>query len=88
MQRILPQLRRKVVPVIWLNWGNRPDRLNLCPSLLHVYKPYGRCVGLGDPLPNSGARVLEKGSWAANIVDECARRAATSTSTSTRMSGF
>jgi nicotinamidase-related amidase len=51
MQRILPQLRRKVERVIWLNWGNRPDRLNLSPALLHVYKPYGRCVGLGDPLP-------------------------------------
>ena len=25
---------------------------------------------LGDPLPQSGARVLEKGSWAADIVDE------------------
>ena len=36
---LLPLLRRAAVPVIWLNWGNRPDRLNLSPSLLHVYKP-------------------------------------------------
>jgi len=69
LQRLLPRLRRVRVPVIWLNWGNRPDRLNLSPALLHVYKPNGRGVGLGDPLPASGAPVLEKGSWAAAVVD-------------------
>ena len=72
LQRLLPRLRRAQVPVIWLNWGNRPDRLNLSPSLLHVHKPNGRGVGLGDKLPDSGAPVLEKGSWAAAIVDELA----------------
>jgi len=69
LERLLPRLRRAKVPVLWVNWGNRPDRLNLSPSLLHVYKPNGRGVGLGDPLPGSGARVLEQGSWAAAIVD-------------------
>jgi nicotinamidase-related amidase len=70
LQSLLPPLRRVGVPVIWLNWGNRPDRLNLSPSLLHVYKPSGQGVGLGDPLPGNGAPVLEKDSWAAAIVDE------------------
>jgi len=67
---LLPRLRRADMPVIWVNWGNRPDRLNLSPSLLHVYKPTGKGTGLGDPLPKSGARVLEKDSWAAAVVDE------------------
>lgn len=67
---LLPGLRRAEVPVIWVNWGNRPDRLNLSPSLLHVYKPTGKGTGLGDPLPKSGAKVLEKDSWAAAVVDE------------------
>ena len=70
LQRLLPWLRRREVPVIWLNWGNRPDRLNLSPALLHVYNPSGAGVGLGDALPGSGARVLERGSWSAAIVDE------------------
>jgi len=70
LQRLLPTLRDNDVPVIWLNWGNRPDRLNLSPALLHVYKPSGAGVGLGDPLPGSGARVLERGSWSAAIVEE------------------
>jgi ureidoacrylate peracid hydrolase len=88
LQRILPQLRRAQVPVIWLNWGNRPDRLNLSPSLLHVYKPNGRGVGLGDPLPGSGAPVLEKGSWAAAIVNELLPEEADIRIDKYRMSGF
>ncbi|MBM3567825.1 MAG: isochorismatase family protein [Alphaproteobacteria bacterium] len=66
---LLPALRRAGMPVIWVNWGNRPDRLNLSPSLLHVYKPSGRGIGLGDPLPGNRAPVLQRGSWAAAIVD-------------------
>ena len=70
LARLLPALRGADVPVVWLNWGNRPDRLNLSPALLHVYNPTGAGVGLGDPLPGSGAKVLERGSWSAAIVDE------------------
>lgn len=67
--RLLPVLRELDVPVIWLNWGNRPDRLNVSPSVLHVYSPDGERPGIGDALPSSGSRVLEKGSWGAAIVD-------------------
>ncbi len=70
LSALLPALRRRGVPIIWVNWGNRPDKLNLSPSLLHVYKPTGEGVGLGDPLPSNGAPVLEAGSWAAAVVDE------------------
>src|ERR1700745_4356683 len=72
LQRLLPALRHRDVPVIGLNWGNSPDRLNLSPATLHVYKPSGIGVGLGDPLPASGAKVLQRGSWSAAIVDELA----------------
>lgn len=70
LQRLLPALRRVDVPVVWVNWGNRPDRLNLSPCLLHVYNGDGRSVGIGDPLPSNGAPVLQKDSWAAAVVDE------------------
>jgi nicotinamidase-related amidase len=66
---LLPVLRKAGVPIVWINWGNRPDKLNLSPSVLHVYKPTGRGVGLGDPLPGNKAPVLQKDSWAAAIVD-------------------
>lgn len=86
--RLLPALRQADVPVVWLNWGNRPDRLNLSPSLLHVYNPSGAGVGLGDPLPKSGARVLEVGSWAAAIVDELSVEPQDIHVAKYRMSGF
>jgi nicotinamidase-related amidase len=69
LQVLLPALRSAGVPVIWLNWGNRPDRANLPPGVLHVYDPDGESVGIGDALPGSGSRVLEAGSWSAAIVD-------------------
>jgi nicotinamidase-related amidase len=88
LQRLLPALRREGVPVVWLNWGNRPDRVNLSPALLHVYNPTGAGVGLGDPLPGSGARVLERGSWSAAIVDELEVEPSDIHVAKYRMSGF
>ena len=88
LNRLLPQLRHRGVPVIWVNWGNRPDKLNLSPSLLHVYKPTGEGVGLGDPLPQSKAPVLEHGSWAAAIVDGLAAEPSDIHVAKYRMSGF
>jgi nicotinamidase-related amidase len=70
LQRLLPALREANVPVIWVNWGNRPDLANMPPNQIHLYKPKGVGVGLGDPLPGSGAPVLQKDSWAAAVVDE------------------
>jgi nicotinamidase-related amidase len=66
--RLAPALRAAGVPVIWLNWGNRPDRANLPPNVLHVYDPAGRGSGIGAALAN-GAHVLEQGSWAAAVVE-------------------
>ena len=88
LQSLLPALRSHDVPVIWVNWGNRPDRLNLSPALLHVYKPSGAGVGLGDTLPRSGAKVLERGSWSAAIVDELAPDSTDVHVAKYRMSGF
>jgi nicotinamidase-related amidase len=88
LRALLPGLRAAGVPVIWVNWGNRPDRLNLSPSLLHVYKPTGEGVGLGDPLPGRGAPVLERGSWAAAVVDELAPVPGDVQVAKYRMSGF
>ncbi|MFM0379274.1 cysteine hydrolase [Paraburkholderia strydomiana] len=70
LQRLLPVVRNSGVPVIWVNWGNRPDLANMPPNQLHLYKPTGTGIGLGEPLPEHGARVLEKDSWAAAVVDE------------------
>jgi len=70
LQRLVPEMRRAGASIVWVNWGNRPDLANMPPNQIHLYKPRGVGVGLGDPLPGSEARVLEKDSWAAAIVDE------------------
>lgn len=69
LSALLPMARSQHVPILWVNWGNRPDKLNLSPSLLHVYNPFGDGCGIGDVLPN-GSAVLQKGSWGAAIVDQ------------------
>lgn len=88
LSKALPALRKADVPVIWVNWGNRLDKLNLSPSVLHVYKPDGRGIGIGDPLASNGAHVLEKDSWAAAIVDELAVEPDDIHVDKYRMSGF
>lgn len=70
LQTLLPPLRSHRIPILWLNWGNRPDLLNISAGLQHVYNPTGEGVGLADPLPKNNAPVLTKGSWAAAVVDE------------------
>jgi nicotinamidase-related amidase len=88
LQRLLPALREAGVPVIWVNWGNRPDLMNMPPNQLHLYKPSGTGIGLGEPLPGSGARVLEKDSWAAAVVDELEKQPGDISVDKYRISGF
>jgi nicotinamidase-related amidase len=86
-------LRGAGVPIVWLNWGNRPDQLNLSPSALHVYNPDGRSAGLGAALPGvpcdaSHNHVLEAGSWGAAVVDELVKAPTDISIDKYRMSGF
>jgi nicotinamidase-related amidase len=70
LRRALPALRAAGTPVVWLNWGNRPDRANLPPGVLHVYNPDGASAGIGAPVRGHGSPTLQAGSWSAAIVDE------------------
>ncbi len=85
---LLPALRAAGMPVIWVNWGTRPDRLNVSPALRHVYDPAGTGPGLGDPLPRTGSPVLQAGSWSAGIVDELTPPVTDIHIAKHRMSGF
>ena len=84
---LLPALRAAAVPVIWLNWGTRPDRLNLSPALRHVYDGAGTGGGIGDPGP-SGAAVLQAASWSAAVVEELTPEPGDIAVDKHRMSGF
>ena len=92
MQRLLPAWRAIGGPVIFVNWGNRPDRANLSPTLFHVYKPLSGpsagFAGLGEPLPETGSHVLEKGAWSARTVDELTPLPGDLLVDKYRMSGF
>ena len=88
LQQLLPQFRAAGVPVIWLNWANRPDLLNISAGLLHVYNPTGEGVGLGESLPSNGSKVLMKGSWAAAVVEELEQLPEDIQVDKYRMSGF
>ncbi len=88
LQKLLPVLRKAGVPVIWVNWGNRADLANMPPNQIHLYKNSGAGIGLGDPLPGSGALVLQKDSWAAAVVDELAPRPEDIKVDKYRISGF
>lgn len=88
LRQLLPALRTAGVHVIWLNWGNRPDLLNMAPNQLHLNKPTGEGVGLGDPVPGRGARVLEKDSWGAAVVKELTQEPGDIKVDKYRISGF
>ncbi|MDB5578661.1 MAG: rutB [Bradyrhizobium sp.] len=72
INRVTAGLRQSGVPIIWLNWGVRPDRLNLSPGTQHPFNPTGATPGLGGTM-HSGSRdyaLLQKDSWGAQIIDE------------------
>ena len=64
---LLGPLRAAGVPVVWVNWGTRPDLANISPALLHVYGAQGG--GLGVPSGPRSAPVLQQGSWSAQLVE-------------------
>lgn len=88
LQKLLLALREAKVPIIWVNWGNRPDLMNMPPNQLHLYKPSGVGIGLGEPLPGSGAAVLQKDSWAAAVVHGLDKKPGDISVDKYRMSGF
>jgi nicotinamidase-related amidase len=54
--RLLPALRTAAVPVVWVNWGNRADRMNLPPNVLRPFRPDG-----------SSEPFLVKDTWEAEL---------------------
>jgi nicotinamidase-related amidase len=72
INQVTAALRASDVPVIWLNWGVRPDRLNLHPGTQHPFNPTGDGPGLAGEVsgPGPAHRLLQKDSWGARILAE------------------
>jgi nicotinamidase-related amidase len=88
LQGLLPVLRGAGIPVVWVNWGNRPDRANLNPTVLHSADPAGAGPGYGARLAPDGDPVLEKDSWGAAVVDGLAIEPGDVQVDKFRLSGF
>ena len=88
LRNMLPIVRQAGMRVIWLNWGNRPDLLNLAPNQLHIFNKNGKGIGIGDTLPDNGGRVLMKDSKSAAVVDELTQEPEDIRVDKYRMSGF
>lgn len=90
INRATEALRAKDVPIIWVNWGVRPDRLNLSPGTQHPFNPNGKGPGLaGEHVSTMRThRVLEKDSWGARIIDGLAQGAGDIHVDKHRISGF
>ena len=86
--KLLPVVRQAGIRVIWLNWGNRPDLINMAPTQIYPFYKTGKKVGLGDPLPHKDAHVLLKDSWSAAVVDELEPRPEDIRVDKYRISGF
>ena len=72
--KLLPVVRQAGMKVIWLNWGNRPDLLNMAPNMIYPFYRAGKVVGLGDPLPRNDSHAFLKDSWSAAVVDDLEQR--------------
>jgi ureidoacrylate peracid hydrolase len=83
-------LRAQGVPIIWLNWGVRPDRLNLPPGTQHPFNPNGKQPGLAGNIASTSRtyHVLEKGSWGSQIIDSLVQGANDIHVDKHRISGF
>jgi ureidoacrylate peracid hydrolase len=86
--RLVPAVRAAGMPVIWLNWGNRPDQANVPPGVAHVYDPMGRGEGIGSRTAGTDFPVLTKDGWGAAIVDGLVPEADDIHVDKYRMSGF
>lgn len=67
---LLGSVRAAGMPVVWVNWGNRPDLANISPALMHVFDSEAEGSGLSAPMGRHASRVLEKDEWSAQVVDE------------------
>ncbi len=83
-------LRALGAPVIWLNWGVRPDRHNLSPGTLHPFNPNGLAPGLAGEITTAHGtyNVLEESGWGAAIIDELDQAADDIQISKHRISGF
>ena len=72
INRVTAGAREMSVPIIWLNWGVRPDRANLAPIIRYPFSDKRSFEGLGAAVVTSHRSpygLLQKNGWGAAIID-------------------
>ena len=90
--KLLPDWRKAGGTVVWLNWGVRPDRLNLSPTLFFKSKYNVResqdTPGYAERSPVDKGRAVVPGDWGAQLIEEFPVAASDITVNKHRLSGF
>ncbi len=78
------------MPVIFVNWGVRPDRLNLSPGTQHPFNPHGTGPGLAGTrtVGDRSYQVLASDSWGGELLADLDRGADDILIDKHRISGF
>ena len=63
INRLLPAMRASDTPVVWLNWGVRPDGFGLPPSLFNAHDSSDKGLIMGDMHPTRHYNILARGTW-------------------------
>lgn len=69
IQNAVNTARRIQMPVGWVNWGNRPDKANLPPSVLYAFLKNSAWGGIGGILPDDLGPALIQTSWSTQLVE-------------------
>lgn len=86
--RLLAAWRPAGGAVIWLNWGVRPDCLNLSPTVQFKGKRAAGGVGYAERSPQDHGLSVVPGEWGARVVDELLIAPQDITVFKHRLSGF
>lgn len=69
INRVTAALRAADVPVIWVNWGVRPDHANISASFIARSRG-GHGATYGERSPSGRGRILVRDEWGAATIDD------------------
>lgn len=87
IERLTKAIRRTGVPVIWLNWGIRPDRANIPASFVAKGRS-ARAPNYAEPSPSGRGRILVRDEWGAATIEQLTVDPADIVVHKHRLSGF
>lgn len=81
-------LRRVGAPVVWLNWGVRPDLAEMPYGILERAGHHCGDLTYGDAAPSGNGRILVDGEWGAQPLEDLELAPSDLVVSKSRLSGF